>query len=133
MVFVPFTGIDNNKRCVTFGAGLLCNEEADSYVWLLECFLRAFKTQPKIVLSDQDSAMRIAIRQVFNKSIHRFFLWHITSKLQIKVMSNSLFCYQSLVSIIDIILLQLQTFHYFEIFIFLFYQFTWLCCCFVRL
>ena len=86
MVFVPFTGIDNHKRCVTFGAGLLSTEDWESYTWLLECFIRAFKTQPRVVLTDQFPAMKIAIRKVFFKSIHRLCLWHITSKLQIKVL-----------------------------------------------
>ncbi|CAI9295620.1 unnamed protein product [Lactuca saligna] len=31
MVFVPFTGIDNHKKCVTFGADLLSREDGVSY------------------------------------------------------------------------------------------------------
>ncbi|XP_031131769.1 protein FAR1-RELATED SEQUENCE 12-like [Ipomoea triloba] len=34
-VFVPFTGIDNHKKCVTFGAGLISREDRPSYAWLL--------------------------------------------------------------------------------------------------
>nr|GEV63384.1 protein FAR1-related sequence 5-like [Tanacetum cinerariifolium]GEZ21800.1 protein FAR1-related sequence 5-like [Tanacetum cinerariifolium] len=30
-VFVPFTGIDHNQKCVTFGAALLSDETEDSY------------------------------------------------------------------------------------------------------
>ena len=85
MVFVPFTGIDNHKRCVTFGAGLLSKEDGDAYVWLLECFMRAFKKQPRVVVTDQDGSMKNAVEKVFNRSIHRLCLWHIASKLQIKV------------------------------------------------
>ncbi|XP_035838939.1 protein FAR1-RELATED SEQUENCE 5-like [Helianthus annuus] len=39
LVFVPFTGIDNHFRNVTFGGGLLGSETADSYRWLLRCFV----------------------------------------------------------------------------------------------
>ncbi|GKB55464.1 FAR1 DNA binding domain, zinc finger, SWIM-type, MULE transposase domain containing protein [Tanacetum coccineum] len=38
MVFVPFTGIDNHSRSVTFGAGLLSDEIVRSYKWLLQSF-----------------------------------------------------------------------------------------------
>nr|KAJ0222251.1 hypothetical protein LSAT_V11C200059220 [Lactuca sativa] len=38
MVFVPFTGIDNHKKCVAFGAGLLSKEDGVSYEWLLRAF-----------------------------------------------------------------------------------------------
>ncbi|XP_023745084.1 protein FAR1-RELATED SEQUENCE 3-like [Lactuca sativa] len=61
MVFVPFTGIDNHKKCVTFGAGLLSKEDGVSYEWLLTAFLKAFRKQPQLVLSDQDPALKKAI------------------------------------------------------------------------
>ncbi|CAI9263758.1 unnamed protein product [Lactuca saligna] len=88
MVFVPFTGIDNHKRCVTFGAGLLSREDTDSYIWLLKSFLKAFGKQPLLVLSDQDPPMKKAIETVFPQSIHRLCMWHITSKLPLKVSLN---------------------------------------------
>ncbi|XP_019149868.1 PREDICTED: protein FAR1-RELATED SEQUENCE 5-like [Ipomoea nil] len=31
LVFVPFTGVDNHKRSITFGAGLIAREDIDSY------------------------------------------------------------------------------------------------------
>nr|GEZ05218.1 protein FAR1-related sequence 5-like [Tanacetum cinerariifolium] len=31
MVLVPFTGIDNHNRCVSFGAALLANESSEKY------------------------------------------------------------------------------------------------------
>nr|GMD86949.1 protein FAR1-RELATED SEQUENCE 5-like [Ipomoea batatas] len=38
LVFVPFTGIDNHKKCVIFRAGLISNEDMTSYIWLLDAF-----------------------------------------------------------------------------------------------
>nr|GEZ11922.1 hypothetical protein [Tanacetum cinerariifolium] len=70
MVFVPFTGIDNHRKCITFGAGMLSNEITKSYKWLLTCFLKAFNKQPRLVIIDQDPAMRNAIASVFNESTH---------------------------------------------------------------
>uniref|UniRef100_A0A251RS77 Putative MULE transposase domain, FHY3/FAR1 family n=1 Tax=Helianthus annuus TaxID=4232 RepID=A0A251RS77_HELAN len=52
MIFVPFTGVDNHKQCVTFGVGLLFNETTESYKWLFESFMMAHKKQPKLVLTD---------------------------------------------------------------------------------
>ncbi|XP_031090998.1 protein FAR1-RELATED SEQUENCE 5-like [Ipomoea triloba] len=38
LVFVPFTGMDNHKKSVTFASGLIAKEDVDSYVWLLGNF-----------------------------------------------------------------------------------------------
>ncbi|XP_035829957.1 protein FAR-RED IMPAIRED RESPONSE 1-like [Helianthus annuus] len=64
MVFVPFTGIDNHHCNVTFGAALLASETADTYTWLLRVFLKVVGSQPKVVVTDQDPAMKKAISTV---------------------------------------------------------------------
>ncbi|XP_022003281.1 protein FAR1-RELATED SEQUENCE 5-like [Helianthus annuus] len=73
MVFVPFTGIDNHCRNVTLGAGLLASESIESYKWLLQSFLDSFGKQPKVVVTDQDPAMKQAIEVVFDKSRHKLY------------------------------------------------------------
>nr|KAJ0215273.1 hypothetical protein LSAT_V11C300137050 [Lactuca sativa] len=85
MVFVPFTSIDNHKRCVTFGAGLLCREDTNFYIWLLRSFLKCFGKAPIMVVTDQDPAMKKTIEIVLPYTKHRFCMWHITSKLPLKV------------------------------------------------
>ncbi|XP_031106878.1 protein FAR1-RELATED SEQUENCE 5-like [Ipomoea triloba] len=85
MVFVPFTGIDNHKRCITFGAGLLTKEDIDSYVWLLESFKKIMGHDPICVVTDQDPAVKVAVAQVFGASKHRFCMWHIMCKVGEKV------------------------------------------------
>ncbi|XP_052624911.1 protein FAR1-RELATED SEQUENCE 5-like [Lactuca sativa] len=85
MVFVPFTGIDNHKRCVTFGARLLTREDTDSYKWLLKCFLKAFGSPPKIIMSDQDPTIKKAVDELLPLSSHRLCMWHITTKLPKKL------------------------------------------------
>ncbi|XP_021972021.2 protein FAR1-RELATED SEQUENCE 5-like [Helianthus annuus] len=90
MIFVPFTGVDNHKQCVTFGAGLLFNETTESYKWLLESFLKAHKKQPKLVLTDQDPSMKAAISEVFTDSRHRLCMWHIMKKLPTKIAGDLL-------------------------------------------
>ncbi|XP_022003796.2 protein FAR1-RELATED SEQUENCE 5-like [Helianthus annuus] len=85
LVFVPFTGIDNHFRNVTFGGALLGSETADFYRWLLRCFVNAFGNDPKVLVTDQDAAMKRAIKVVLSRSRHRLCMWHIWEKLKTKV------------------------------------------------
>nr|XP_043629903.1 protein FAR1-RELATED SEQUENCE 6-like [Erigeron canadensis] len=85
MIFVPFTAIDNHKKTVSIGAGMIINETAESYEWLLRAFLGAFVEQPRMVVTDQDVSMKKAIATVFPDSRHRLCMWHITQKLSSKV------------------------------------------------
>ncbi|KAK9057887.1 hypothetical protein SSX86_022726 [Deinandra increscens subsp. villosa] len=90
MVFVPFTGVDNHRRCVTFGAGLLFNETTESYTWLLKNFLKAHKKEPMLVLTDQDNSMRAAVLAVFTEAKHKLCMWHIMKKLPSKIKGDLL-------------------------------------------
>ncbi|XP_076948841.1 protein FAR1-RELATED SEQUENCE 5-like [Bidens hawaiensis] len=78
MIFVPFTGVDCHKKCVTFGAGLINNETIDSYQWLLNVFITAHGKQPRLVLTYQDAAMKQAVSSVLTESTHRLCMWHVT-------------------------------------------------------
>ncbi|XP_022003594.1 protein FAR1-RELATED SEQUENCE 5-like [Helianthus annuus] len=86
MIFVPFTGVDHHKKCTIFGAGSIHNETIESYSWLLQKFLEAHGgKQPLIILTDQDCAMKQAVNNVFDKSVHRLCMWHITNKIPAKI------------------------------------------------
>jgi hypothetical protein len=85
MVFVPFTGIDNHNRNITLGAALLGSETADSYRWLLRKYVEAFGFAPKVIVTDQDPAMKRAILDVLPNSRHRLCMWHIWEKVNSKV------------------------------------------------
>ncbi|CAH9098786.1 unnamed protein product [Cuscuta europaea] len=85
MVFAPFTGVDNHKKCITFGVGLLLKEDVESYAQLFRCFLNAMDREPKCIVKDQDSSMKISIPLVFSTTCHRFCMWHIMSKVSSKV------------------------------------------------
>nr|GEW27382.1 hypothetical protein [Tanacetum cinerariifolium] len=86
--FVPFTGIDHNQKCVTFGAALLSDETTESFCWMLEAFLKTHKKQPPFAVTDQDGALRNAIVKMFPESHHRLCMWHITQKLPGKVLGD---------------------------------------------
>ncbi|GKF16245.1 FAR1-related sequence 5-like protein, partial [Tanacetum coccineum] len=71
MVFVPLTAIDNHRRSVTVGSGLLKRETAEAYGWLLRAFKKAFIRALNIIVTDQDGAMRLAVAAEFPESKHR--------------------------------------------------------------
>ncbi|XP_019164429.1 PREDICTED: protein FAR1-RELATED SEQUENCE 5-like [Ipomoea nil] len=85
LVLTPFTGVDNHKKCITFGAGLLLEEDIESYVWLFEKFKKAMGMEPRIIVTDQDPAMKVAIPTVFKQARHRYCMWHIMCKVGEKV------------------------------------------------
>ncbi|KAK9705556.1 hypothetical protein RND81_07G066000 [Saponaria officinalis] len=89
MVFTPFTGVDHHKRSVFFGASLLSNEDEESFKWTFESFLKAMsQKEPQCIITDQDPAIKNAVRSVFKKSRHRFCMWHIMGKVTDKVGSS---------------------------------------------
>ncbi|XP_074288709.1 protein FAR1-RELATED SEQUENCE 5-like [Silene latifolia] len=86
MVFVPFTDVDQHKRCVTVGAGLLSHESIEAYTWLFKAFLDAMGgCAPKAIITDQCPSMKPAIEEVFPNTSHRLCMWHIMKKLREKV------------------------------------------------
>ncbi|GKC20717.1 regulation of nuclear pre-mRNA domain-containing protein 1B [Tanacetum coccineum] len=84
MKFVPFIGVDNHKKCVTLGSGMLLHEDTESYMWLLKTFITAFLKEPMMIVTDQDGAMKRAIEAVFTKAKHKLCMWHIMQKIPSK-------------------------------------------------
>ncbi|XP_019166937.1 PREDICTED: protein FAR1-RELATED SEQUENCE 5-like [Ipomoea nil] len=85
LVFVPFTGVDNHKQSITFGAGLIAREDVESYEWLLKNFKTAMGYTPRCVITDQDPALKVAIPNIMPETRHRFCMWHIMEKVGDKV------------------------------------------------
>lgn len=94
MVFVPFIGIDNHGKSITFAAALLDKEDTTNFSWLFEVFLRIMGRPPKCIITDQCPAMRAVIPNIFPKSTrHRFCMWHIVRKFPSKVYKCLFFQY----------------------------------------
>lgn len=90
MIFGPFTGIDNHKRCVTFCSCLVANEDTASFEWVFRTFIKAMSNkEPTCIITDQDAAIRNAVLSVFEIAEHRFCMWHITKKMNEKVGKNN--------------------------------------------
>lgn len=91
MVFVPYIGIDNHWKSVTFASALLAKEDKEFYKWACEAFKIFFGTSLKCIVTDQDPAMKIAIESCFPGVKHRLCMWHIMKKFPAKVICF-LFC-----------------------------------------
>ncbi|XP_017228981.2 protein FAR1-RELATED SEQUENCE 5 [Daucus carota subsp. sativus] len=85
MVFVPFTGVDNHWKNVTFAAGLLSNEKYKSFKWLINTFKTVMGRAPSCVITDQCPAIRKALEKWWPSTKHRLCMWHIMNKLPLKV------------------------------------------------
>ena len=86
MIFAPFTGVNHHRQTVTFGAAFLANEKIESFAWLFEKFLEAMGgSKPTLLITDQDPAMRVAVKNTFTTTTHRFCTWHIMKKVSEKV------------------------------------------------
>ncbi|XP_059650634.1 protein FAR-RED IMPAIRED RESPONSE 1-like [Cornus florida] len=82
-LFVIFLGMNHHRETAVFGAALMYDETADSFVWLFETFLKAMgKKVPKIILTDQDVAMAKALKQVMSMTKHHLCVWHLIHNAQ---------------------------------------------------
>jgi hypothetical protein len=81
MPFAPFVGVNHHGQSILFGAGLLSNEDTDTFVWLFESWLKCMNYRaPSAILTDQAKAMKNAIARVFPRTRLRYCLWHIMRK-----------------------------------------------------
>ncbi|XP_028082244.1 protein FAR1-RELATED SEQUENCE 5-like [Camellia sinensis] len=76
--FASFVGFNHHRETVVFGAALLYDETAETFVWLFQTFLEAMsKKAPKTLFTDQDAAMAKAIPIVMPDTSHRLCTWHL--------------------------------------------------------
>ncbi|XP_026460404.1 protein FAR1-RELATED SEQUENCE 5-like isoform X1 [Papaver somniferum] len=78
MPFVPIVGVNHHYQTVLFGGALLYYESEDSFEWVMKTWMRAMHGKaPKVILTDQESAIGGAIAHVLPGTRHRYCLWHI--------------------------------------------------------
>ncbi|KAH6783430.1 hypothetical protein C2S52_008389 [Perilla frutescens var. hirtella] len=63
MIFAPFIGMDNHGKLITFGASLLCSEDKDAYGWVLSKFKDCMGQAPRLIITDQDPALKIVVER----------------------------------------------------------------------
>ncbi|RYR49849.1 hypothetical protein Ahy_A07g036370 [Arachis hypogaea] len=73
-------------RTVVFGCTVLSKEGEESYVWLLRAFLEAMKGKAlESVITDDDQAMKSAIKAIFPEAHHRLCSWHLLCNVTARV------------------------------------------------
>ncbi|XP_058746823.1 protein FAR1-RELATED SEQUENCE 5-like [Vicia villosa] len=88
---VIFSECNHHAQTVIFCAALVSDETADTYQWLLECFLECMNDKyPEVVVTNGDGAMREAIKQVFLDVTHHLCAWHLNKNAGENV-KNSVF------------------------------------------
>ncbi|KAG6703132.1 hypothetical protein I3842_07G068700 [Carya illinoinensis] len=86
MPFAPFVGVNHHGQSILLGAGLISNEDTETFTWLFQTWLQCMDgIAPKAIITDQDRAMKNAIAIVFPESRHRFCFWHILKKVPEKL------------------------------------------------
>ncbi|XP_059658714.1 protein FAR1-RELATED SEQUENCE 5-like [Cornus florida] len=81
--FALFLGVNQHREMAVFGAALMYDETADSFVWLFDTFLKAMSGKtPKTILIDQDAAMAKALMHVMPGTKHHLCTWHLMQNAQ---------------------------------------------------
>nr|XP_027065566.1 protein FAR1-RELATED SEQUENCE 5-like [Coffea arabica] len=75
---VVLAGVDNHLNSTIFCCALLSDERIETYEWVLNTFVEAMKgRKPVAVMTDGDSAMRRAIKNLLPDACHRLCSWHL--------------------------------------------------------
>ncbi|KAJ3708485.1 hypothetical protein LUZ61_012190 [Rhynchospora tenuis] len=83
MPLAPFIGVNHHRMPIIFGIAMLRSEEKVSLIWLFQTWVKAmYCKEPRAIITneDEDSAMRIAIKEAFPNIIHRCCQWHVLRK-----------------------------------------------------
>ena len=82
MPLALFVGVNQHYQFMLLGCTLVSDESAATYSWLMQTWLRAMGGQaPKVIITDQDKAMKQVISEVFPNAHHCFCLWNILGKV----------------------------------------------------
>jgi len=81
MPFALIIGVNHHRQSILFGCALIRDEKVKSFIWVFRTWLEAmFDHHPISILTDQDPAMKEAIKIVFPNITHCFCQWHIMNK-----------------------------------------------------
>ncbi|XP_021859813.2 protein FAR-RED IMPAIRED RESPONSE 1-like [Spinacia oleracea] len=86
--FSNFVGVNHHGQTILLGWGLVSHEDAETFVWLFRSWLSCMGGKPPAaMMTDQDAAMRKAIRiaMPMPKTRHRWCMWHIMQKFSRKL------------------------------------------------
>jgi zinc finger SWIM domain-containing protein 3 len=83
MPFAPIPGTNHHRQTIIFGAALLFDESADSFVWVFSNFMKAMSgKQPITIFTDQCAAMEKQLSLFFQTQAIAFAYGTYTRMLQ---------------------------------------------------
>ncbi|XP_056687861.1 protein FAR-RED IMPAIRED RESPONSE 1 [Spinacia oleracea] len=86
--FSNFVGVNHHGKTILLGCALVSHETAETFVWLFRAWLSCMGGKaPAAIMTDQDAAMRKAIRiaMPMPKTRHLWCMWHIMQKFSRKL------------------------------------------------
>ncbi|XP_028092702.1 protein FAR1-RELATED SEQUENCE 5-like [Camellia sinensis] len=77
-LFTSYVGFNHHRETIIFGAALIYDETADSFIWFFRKFLETMSSKaPKTIFMDQDATMAKAIPIVMPNTKQRLCTWHL--------------------------------------------------------
>ncbi|KAK2661581.1 hypothetical protein Ddye_000155 [Dipteronia dyeriana] len=77
-----FTGVNNHKQMLIFGAALLYDDTVESLKWLFLTFIEVMSgKKPKTILTDEDAVLAEAIDSALPETHYRICVWHVYKKV----------------------------------------------------
>lgn len=79
---VLFIGVNHHIQPTLLGCALIADETVHTFLWLMQTWFVAMgECAPRVMLTDQNNALKAAVAAVFPNTRHCFCLWHILEKL----------------------------------------------------
>ncbi|XP_021851075.2 protein FAR1-RELATED SEQUENCE 9-like [Spinacia oleracea] len=86
MPFANFVGVNHHGQSILLGCALVSHENSDTFEWIFGNWLECMGGKAPIgILTDQDPAMRRALRSTMSDTCHRRCIWHILQKFSRKL------------------------------------------------
>ncbi|XP_021835081.2 protein FAR-RED IMPAIRED RESPONSE 1-like [Spinacia oleracea] len=81
MPFANFVGVNHHGQSILLGCALVSHENSDTFEWIFSHWLDCMGGKAPIgILTDQDAAMRKALKETMSGTCHRWCIWHILQK-----------------------------------------------------
>ncbi|XP_057953511.1 protein FAR1-RELATED SEQUENCE 4 [Malania oleifera] len=79
---VLFIGVNHHIQPILLGCALIADETLYTFGWLMQTWRISMGDQaPRVILTDQNNAIKAAVAAVFPDTRHCFCLWHVLEKI----------------------------------------------------